>query len=400
MARAFQPVGAMSVATSATGSFPATALVGSSVGAAFGDAFQRTSALTTVGFDQYRRMFRINLAGGFPTARPSLVAGGVAPVMRETRMVLGGKGVQFSLTAAASTSEPGPDLRNGLVHEDPNQRTDLDLELTAGRFSFSAWRGRGGMAPSADLAASSNTFAVLSRPDHAFRAAYGLHGLTVAAEMGAGSRQPFFGVTELQPSSYALASLGMTRGRWSATAAFGRLSEPRGPSGSLLPGRTSFSMPAVTDFASVHADWAAAARLLLSAEASLGRTRTGDAFLTMTRPLMSSSWRITARTQCSGPRDDCTHLELDLAQPVRIEGGTFGTLLADVPAAYGDPLYFSHRSFSAAPSGREIDLRLGVDRSWRGFGLLQLQLLAVHDDGNQSGGPVGMGVLANWRTRF
>ena len=75
-------------------------------------------------------------------------------------------------------------------------------------------------------------------------------------------------------------------------------------------------------------------------------------------------------------------------------------MLPDVPAAYGDPLYYSRRTFSAAPSGREIDLRLGMDRSWSGLGLFQLQLVTAKDQGNYAGQPVSLGVLANWRTTF
>ena len=53
-----------------------------------------------------------------------------------------------------------------------------------------------------------------------------------------------------------------------------------------------------------------------------------------------------------------------------------------------------------AKGGRELDLRLGIDRSWNGVGLVQLQLVAAKNAGNDPGQPVSAGVLANWRTRF
>ena len=177
-----------------------------------------------------------------------------------------------------------------------------------------------------------------------------------------------------------------------------RLDEPEGPLGSLIPGQTAFSMPAKTDFASLHADVAALPWLTLSGEGSIGRTRAQSAFLSQSAPLISSSWRVTARTQCAG--EGCTHFELDLSQPVRVETGRFWTVLPDLPAAYDDPLSFSRRSFSAAPAGRELDLRLGMDRSWSDLGLLQLQLVGARDSGNYAGQPLSLGVLANWRTRF
>ena len=68
--------------------------------------------------------------------------------------------------------------------------------------------------------------------------------------------------------------------------------------------------------------------------------------------------------------------------------------------AYGDPVAFSRRSFSAEPSGRELDLRLGMTRTWGRSDLLQLQLVGVEDQGNVAGAPLALGVLANWRTRF
>ncbi len=85
---------------------------------------------------------------------------------------------------------------------------------------------------------------------------------------------------------------------------------------------------------------------------------------------------------------------------MKVEQGQFSALLPDVPEAYGDPLYFSRRSFSAAPGGRELDLRLGMDRTWSDFGLLQLQLVTARDAGNYAAQPLSLGVLANWRTRF
>ena len=158
--------------------------------------------------------------------------------------------------------------------------------------------------------------------------------------------------------------------------------------------------PARTDFAVVQADFAATSLLMLSAQGGIGRTTAVGPFLNLTEPAVSSSWRLTAWTRCLKQAGDCTSVHLQLEQPVRVEHGAFSTLLADAPASYFDPLSFSRRSFSAAPSGREIDLRLGLDRTIKGAGLLQLQVVGVHDQGNLAATGLDLGVSANWRQRF
>ena len=59
LTRAFQPVGTTATPTSTGASVVAEASPGSFVGAAFGDAFGRQSALTTVAYDAYDRLFQV-----------------------------------------------------------------------------------------------------------------------------------------------------------------------------------------------------------------------------------------------------------------------------------------------------------------------------------------------------
>jgi hypothetical protein len=241
----------------------------------------------------------------------------------------------------------------------------------------------------------------MTRPEHAMRAGYALgKGLFLSAETGGGDPSSALGFVQLQPSTYALASLAAVRGRFAATFNAGELKEPEGPLGSLLPQITSFALPARTAFAGLRADFAAAGPLVLSAEGNIGRTRAAGALMSLSEPAVSTNWRLTAWTRCIGRAASCTSFHLQLEQPTRIESGAFSTLLADVPAEYGDAVSFSRRTFSAAPSGRELDLRLGMSRSWGQAGLLQLQLVGVKDQGNVAGAPLAMGVLANWRKSF
>jgi hypothetical protein len=308
--------------------------------------------------------------------------------------------VRVAFSAGRSQDWLEPDSGLARLTEQQESLADLNLEVDAGRFSFSAWRGEGGMPAAPSLAAAQNAFVSLTRPDQAVRAAYDFGGLTLAAETGEGRRGPWESWAGQQPSRYALATVGLEQRRWRVLLSGGHTTEPQGPLGSFLPGATTFSMPAQTDFANLHADWAFARRLTLSADAGLGRTRLQSALLDLETPIVSSSWRLTARTACAGVRDDCTHFELDLAQPVRVESGTFGVMLADVPANYMDPLSFSRRSFSAAPSGREVDLRLGVDRALPDAGWVQLEFVAARQPGNVAAAPVSLGLLANWSARF
>ncbi len=140
---------------------------------------------------------------------------------------------------------------------------------------------------------------------------------------------------------------------------------------------------------------------MLSAEGGLGRTSAAGAFLSLSEPAVSSAWRVTVLTTgCAPAAGGCASFHLQLEQPVRIERGAFSATLADAPASYGDPLTFSRRSFSAAPSGRELDLRLGADLTWGEAGQMQLQLVGMRQPNNIAEAPLGLGVAANWRARF
>src|SRR5262249_11889061 len=145
-------------------------------------------ALTTVGFDSYHRRYQINLAGGYRQARPELVAGAAQPQVRDARAVVAGKGVTVAFSAGRSQAWLEPNSGLASLTEQQDGLSDLNLQIQAGRFSFAAWRGEGGMAPNAGLEAASNAFASLTRPDQAVSAAYDLGHVRVSAETGEGRR--------------------------------------------------------------------------------------------------------------------------------------------------------------------------------------------------------------------
>jgi len=403
LAKAFQPIGTLSVATSATRQSAAVSMVGSSLGSAFGDAVSITPALQTVGFDAYRRMFAINLADGYPARAHGLISGWTAPVQTTAAQTVAAPapGVRLTLAAGSETRLRPPDLRQGRFQAMQPDRSDVQLELTAGPLSLTAWRGQDDVAPSPALQASWNAFASLSRPQKALGAALNLGGgLSIDAEAGTGGHYAYFGMQDLRPASYVMAGLRLARRDVATSISVGRLDEPQGPLGSLLPTFTAFSLPASTDFVSIRTDWTMSRRLMLSAEGGVGSTRATGQLLALQNAAISSNWRVTARFGCLYRQTGCTGLELEAAQPTRIEGGAFTAHLAQVPAAYDDPLVYTERRFSASPSGREIDLRLGLDRAFKDLGSGQINLLTVFDRAHQAGAPVSLGVAARWRSRF
>ena len=55
---------------------------------------------------------------------------------------------------------------------------------------------------------------------------------------------------------------------------------------------------------------------------------------------------------------------------------------------------------SVDPSGRQIDLHMGVERALAGGGDLQLQAVGISNENNQSNSPFNLGFLASWRSKF
>jgi hypothetical protein len=398
---AFQPIGTTSVPSANGGTMATAPAAGTTLASGFGDSMQRTTALNTIGYDSYDRMFDVNLAAGYRAAPRRSIQSDIPVTPHVAQLALTQGPVKLSLT---TDTEPdnGPDLRGrDDLRQAEERRADVNLEADMGRLSLQAWTGQGGMAPAAGLGAGENAFAAIAQPDHAVRAAYKLGAAwSIAAETGGGSAYALYGLTNLAPSHYDMATARFQRGRFTAEVSAGDLVEPQGPLGSFLPRGSTFALPAQTSFTTARLEWAATDLLWLSAEGGFGRTNAQGQFLNLASNAVSSQWSLSARTACEAIRPDCLRFDAEIAQPTRIESGTFSAVLADVPAQYGDPLTFSSRSFSASPSGREVDLRFGVARAWARAGELDLQALGVLDENNVHGAPPNLGLLASWRSRF
>ena len=68
------------------------------VAAGFGDAFQRTQALQTIGYDSFHRMYVLNLADGFKTAPRHSIENDIPTNVHTAQLVLDNGPARLSLT--------------------------------------------------------------------------------------------------------------------------------------------------------------------------------------------------------------------------------------------------------------------------------------------------------------
>ena len=398
--RAFAPVGALSTPSS-VGAVRIREQLGSSLSGAFGDAIRRSSGLSTIAYDSYNRLYQVNLAEGFHSPPRASLQGALAPTATSSEVSIAAvPGVSLSLSTSRSPfidHDPSRGLGFMATQEAP---ADMRVAIKAGAFSLQAWRGQGGVAPAPSLVASHDGFAGLARADHAAQVTYEVGGVTFGGEVGGASRYTLYGLANLEPSHYALATAAVHSGSFAAQLSYGSLTEPQGPLGSFLPAiASSFGMPASTRFISLRTDWVANRYWALSAEGSLGFTRAAGGLVGFDGAVTSSTWRIVAHGRCDDS-GDCFSPLLQIDQPLRIERGQFKATLADIPANYDDPLQFSTRRFSADPSGRQLNVRLGFDRLFKDWGTFQFQGVMVLDEANEAHAPLNTGVLASWRSKF
>ena len=400
MAGAFSPVGATSTPMANGTSISLQTEPGSFIGAAFGDAFFRQTALETVLFDKYDRMFAVQLGMAYPTAPSrSYQAAPFEPSRTATTSLALPGGGRLNLMAAQPAATPEPvapryDLFNApWMGDEPRQEAMLNLE--SGRLNFSAWQGRGGAVSPFDGAAGDG-FAALAQADHAVRGALRFGAVTVSAESGGGDRRMPLSRVEEDASIYSRATLGWRGADGGLSFSVGALDERLGPLGAFMPGGSDFALPSRTSFYAVGGDWALSPGLRLVGEAGMGSTQIEGRFLSMERAI-SSNWRLGLLTGCSAI---CDRFSFTVAQPLRIESGTFSAYLADVPIEYFDPLTYSQRSFSAAPSGRQIDFILGGERRlWDGSSMT-LQAVASREPRHVADAPPAFALIGAWRRQF
>jgi len=401
---AFTAQGPMSIPQASGQTITPAPMAGSMVATALGDSIAHTNALMTVGYDRYQRPFAVNLATGFHVAPRRSLQAEVATPEDSAQVVVGNGMARLSLTTDAQPNDDAPQLAlrgRGDLRMAADHRADVNLTADLGRLSFQAWTGQNGMPAAPGLGAGDNAFAMLSQPDHAVRAGLRLGpSWTISAEAGGGSPYALYGFTDLAPSHYGMAEARFSRGPLTAFFSAGQLTEPEGPLGSFLPRGSTYALPAETAFTTARLEWTPTDRLIVSAEAGMGRTHAIGLFLGLSEPAISSQWALSAHTLCPADRPGCLRFDVRVGQPTRIEGGTFTAVLGQIPTLDSQIVEFTRRQFSASPSGRELDLAFGFSRDFSHIGELELKALGVMDENNQRDIPPNLGLLATWRSRF
>ena len=398
LARAFSPVGALTIAQASGASVDISASPGSYVSTAIGDAFAKSDGLKTAGRDAYNRLFAVNLAQSFRASGASIIAAEPASITRSSDINLPSfaQGTMHVSAALATGAIDPADHFHWMLSG--GRSGDISVSYEHGGLSLAAWKGSGLANPF--FARQVDAFASVAQPDQAVRAAFGRGRFRFTAEAGSGKRLTPDRMQRQNGSHYVRAGGDVDLGPVSTGLSVGQLVEPLGPYGSYLPQASGAALPSRTGFVSATSRWTVAPGVAFNAQASVGSTRLRGAFLATTTTVTSSAWRLQLDGDCRTLGLICSGVQLTLSQPLRIEQGGFSAVLPDAPTDGGDPLTFSTRRFSASPSGREIDLRLRADQTLKGWGTLSLEGVAARQPGNRADAPAAFGVLGGWRVEF
>ena len=397
LARAFSPVGSVSVASVSHSASVVTATPGAFVSSAIGDSIAASGALVTAGRDYYNRLFVVNLAQGYRASGASIIAADPASITQGSDVTLPSFAQgHLHLAAALATGRTDPSTYFHWMMA-PQQSGDVSVAYEHGGMSLMAWKGSGLANPF--FAAAIDPFTSAAQPDQAMRAQFQQGPLRFTAEAGSGQRLTPDRMHRLDGSHYFSGGGQLMWGKVTTTLTAGELVEPLGPLGSYLPQSSGYALPSRTGFVSASSRWTVAPGVAMDVQASMGRTRLQGAFLSSDLTL-SSAWRVGLDGNCRTLGLRCTGVHLSLSQPLRIEQGTFSATLPDAPVNYDDPLTFSTRRFAANPSGREMDLRLKADQAVGALGVLSLEGVASRQPGNIAASPAAFGLVGGWRVEF
>lgn len=405
IARAFQPVGTTNVAMSSGDTVKVTEQRFAYTGGAFGDAIRGAEGLQTVGRDDFNRLFRVNLAASYglaPRAAANMLP--QAPRQQARLTAPGPLGSTLSLTTSAAVEDSAFDLAASTSVITPwldeRRREDVTLEFATGNGLVAYWQGRNGARSPFTLGAADG-FALLAQVDTAWMGAVKLGALTLTADTGSGDRAMPFQTKEEDVSSYArfVADWEMKPGS-RLRFAVGGLDEKMGPLGSYAPLDSGLALPSNTTFGSVAGQFTLRQNLFLNAEMGWARTDLEGRFLRLSETALSSTWGVGLTTFCSSLGFGCESLTLSVQQPLRTEAGVFSAFLPDTPLKYFDETTFTERSFSATPSGRQIDLALGSVHRLGDGSALSLRGVVTRDDQNIRSSPTAFTLMGNWGRRF
>ncbi|MFN3536240.1 MAG: peptidase S8, partial [Brevundimonas sp.] len=377
---------------------------GAHIGGAFGDALAGAPGLATIAYDSYQRLFRVDMGAAWPTAPRRTFQPSSPVAARTTRLAMDGPGgVTFNFAASADIPEPEPAGRRFTPAEGPwmghEDRQEILFGMQAGRLSLNAWSGMGG-ARAPFRTGAGDGFAALVQADQAVRGAMAFGRFSFSAETGAGDRRMMFRPVEEDAARYARVGAGWTGERMRLTLSGGALDERLAPLGGFMPASSAYALPSRTRFMSLGGGWRMRDGLDLWGEGGMGRTAMEGQMLQLDGDALSSTWRLGATSRCFQIGFGCRSLSLELSQPLRIETGAFSTILADVPEDYFDPVTFSRRTFSASPSGRQVDLTLRSVHAVSDGSAVHLEAVVIQDEQHRRNAPLGYGVMARWGQQF
>ncbi|MFD0848311.1 S8 family peptidase [Sphingosinicella xenopeptidilytica] len=422
--RAFSPIGGTSLAGS---SVPVTSDAGSLavLGGALGDGGDLTGTLSdVVVLDSYGRAYVADLAAGVSRAAPApRLAAALQTNTEEARDAFGVAGYSLSWNAAVSTRPWLGLAQSGGI----DARADADASITRGFVTGSVTPGTGvGFAAgygADDLLAS---MAGTRAPGSRFIAsgdALRDDGVSIAGTRAAAVSQRIGGWTfgmaagtgetqSLRPGSawdrrrsgdavqLFAASASRRIGASDVSVTWSRLDE----SGSILGAEGSAALGltrASSNFLGL--DWAmdAGHGWRIAAQARGGLTRLDVAsggLISGADALRSLAFAFDVTKSGVVARGDA--ISMRIAQPLRVEGGA---LRADIPTSYDyetETAGYTRRTFTLAPSGREISVEAAWSLPLAGLGHLDTNLFWRRDPGHIASLDDDIGAALRLRARF
>jgi hypothetical protein len=404
IAKAFQPLGTVAAPLTAGGSdVPLNTTLGVS-GAAFGDGLVRQSAaLSTVGFDDLGRAFRVDLASRW-------ALGPRTPVTSSTPAPgLWGRASWQGRSHAYVGWGFGPDdqaLHTPEGLKRPQTSTFLFQTAVTKRVTLGFSRNVTVLAPATPADGSGFLDFAGSQTGEAIglRLSPGL-SISLAAQGGTVDLGPTYGESNRQ--AY-LVRLDGVRGDVSGAMSLGTISETGAVLGLAWSKAIGGTPDSATSFLSVAGTWYGPHGLQVGGEAEVGQTATATSsgWMQLSAPLTTSAFAVGAKLPISAKwlnsilPEARAQLGLTVRQPLRVETGTFTVALPTANAWGRSSLGYATRSFDPAPSGREIDVEASY-RVWSGARFSAQATLAYENQpGHSASAAPAVVASAGVRLRF
>ena len=398
LTKAFAPTGTVSAPLPAGGSIsPSDGALGVA-SAAFGDSIQRAAPyLNLVGFDEIGRPYAFNLASQFLEARrPDIAA---APLLWSESETSGGASVAFAYN---DQSKP-QSFRQTLQQEDSAPQSTAFIA----RFKLSETTDAimaSGVAAAPDIASD----ALLGHLDFVGNALgakisrrWNNSSLSIISQFSEDNPGQTFGdgdrsATALRLEDQAVfpSLLGSRPIDWSLTV--GEIQDRGSLLGTNWSPRLSGAANSAARFASAGLRLHVSDSFNLSARGEwswMELRNTAGAF--NAADLQSSAFVLSARYNLApisrlwpdalaGGRSAIT---LSLSQPMRVERGALSASLPDADAYGRSNLHYVDRKIPLAPSGRELDLRLGLDIRLHSDFIARAELVEILEPGHVKSAP-------------